>query len=73
MPPKIYELLEVEILKYMHPSDNYQIIIDIVIFIMLIWNIVSPILEIGDYIEVYKELQDVIGSLNVEKLIDSIS
>ena len=73
LPEKIYELLEIEILKYMRPSDTYQVIVEIVIFLMLIWNIVSPMLDVGDYMDLFKEMKAVIMDLNVEAFISDIS
>lgn len=73
LPEKIYELLEVEILKYVQPSDIYQVIVEIVIFLMLLWNIVSPIFDLGDYIDLFKQLTSVITDLNVEGIIRDMS
>lgn len=72
-PEKIYEMMEIEILKYLQPNDTYQVIVEIIIFLMLLWNIVSPILDIGDFMDLYKELGDVITKLGVEELIKDVT
>lgn len=73
LPEKTYEKMEIEILKYLQPNDTYQVIIEIVIILMLLWNIVSPILDMGDFMALYKELCDVITKLGIEELIKDIS
>lgn len=73
LPEKIYELLEVGILKYLQPNDTYQVIVEIVIFLMLLWNIVSPILDIGEFVDLHKELCDVITKLGVGEFIKDVS
>lgn len=72
-PQKIYKVLKIDILKYLQPNDTYQVIVEIVIFLMLLWNIVSPILDIGDFMDLHKELCDVITKLGVEEFIKDIS
>ena len=57
----------------MQPSDIYQVIVEIVIFLMLLWNIVSPIFDLGDYIDLFKQLTSVITDLNVEGIIRDMS
>lgn len=72
-PKKIYEMIEIEILKYLQPNDTYQVIIEIIIFFMLVLNIVLPILDMGAFMALYNELYDVIMKLDVDELIKDIS
>lgn len=72
-PQKLYELLEVDILKYMYPNDKYQWFIEIIIVIMSIWNIASAFWQISDYVSLVNELNTVIQNLNFDKVISDIS
>lgn len=72
IPEKLYEQLKIDILRNLIPSDTYQIIVEVIIFAMLIWNMVSPILDIGNYISLYNEVISVIADLNFERVINDI-
>lgn len=73
IPNKLYEKFEVDIFKYITPDSKYQVVISAIIIAMSLWNVVSPLLEIGDYISLYKEMGRTLASLNAEALIESLS
>lgn len=72
-PQKLYELLEVDILKYIYPNDKYQWFIEIIIVIMSIWNIASAFLQISDYVSLLNELNTAIQNLSFDKVLSDIS
>lgn len=72
-PQQVYKCLKIDIEKHMSPDFKYKKLIEFIIIIFAIWNLVAPIISLGDYFDLYNELQEVISKLNVEKLINCIA
>lgn len=73
IPQKIYDLLEIDIMKYVCPDETYQIVIKIIIGVLLIWNIISPLLDLGNYISLRNQLIDITANINWDELLNEIT
>lgn len=73
IPKKIYDLLEIDIMEYVCPDETYQIVIEIIIGVLLIWNIISPLLDLGNYISLRNELMDIMANINWDELLKEIT
>ena len=63
LPELLYEKLELDVMLYFIPTEKYEWIVGIIIVAMTIYNTISPLLEIGDYITVKNEMESVMDSL----------
>lgn len=73
MPERLYEMFETDIFSYITPNRKYEFIISAIMVVMSLWNLVSPFLEIGDYMSVSREIMSALASLNTEEFISSFS
>lgn len=73
LPERLYKMFETYIFSYITPNCKYEFIISAIMVAMSLWNMVSPFLEIGDYIGVNREIVSALASLNTEVFINSFS
>lgn len=73
LPERLYEMFETDIFSYIKPNRKYEFIISAIMVVMSLWNLVSPFLEIGDYMSVSREIMSALASLNTEEFISSFS
>lgn len=73
LPGRLYDMFETDIFSYITPNCKYEFIISAIMVVMSLWNLVSPFLEIGDYMSVNREIMSALASLNTEELINAFS
>ena len=73
IPNMFYNLTEKEIITCLIPDDKTEIIVLLIILLMTLYNVISPILEIEDYVNLLKETESVLSDLKLDELINSFS
>jgi len=73
LPQKLYNKWKIDIFKYITPDDGYEKWIAAFIILISAWNFLSPLFEVGDYLDLYKAIGRTLTSLNAEALIKSLS
>ena len=73
VPNMIYKFAEKEVLTCMIPDDIAESIVLFIVLVMTLYNMISPFFEIGDYVSVLKEAENVLSDFKIDQLINSFS
>ena len=63
LPEEVYEYLKWDIYKYLRAEGRFQTAVKVVLVVMTLWNILSPILDFGDWVALKNEMEHVLDSM----------
>lgn len=73
IPNLLYKLAEKEVLACMIPDNRIECIVLVIVFVMTLYNMISPFFEIGDYVSLMHETTDILSGLKIDKLLSTFS
>lgn len=63
IPEKLYDYLKWDMFEYAFEGGTFQTVVRILLIVMTIWNIISPILDIKDLMEVQSEMNGLLDGM----------